>query len=137
MGMNILLAGTPSTTVLVAEALVRARHTISTVLCPFPNLLVGKDVDTLCCRRLGAKRSIPVINVDKEGLQNKTMLNDLPAIDVLIVADFGYLIRLAVALPKIRSAKYSSLSCQVARRGSGSFTILFGDRETGVVYRDE
>ena len=104
----------------------------------FQNLLVGKDVDTLCCRRLGAKRSIPVINVDKEGLQNKTMLNDLPAIDVLIVADFGYLIPAwLLRFPKYGALNIHPLSCQVARRGSGSFTILFGDRETGVVYRDE
>ncbi|MEK7458555.1 MAG: methionyl-tRNA formyltransferase [Patescibacteria group bacterium] len=135
MGMNILLAGTPSTTVLVAEALVRAGHTISTVLCPFPKPVGRKKMLTPCVVEGWAqKRSIPVINIDKEGLQNKTMLNDLPAIDVLIVADFGYLIPAWL----LRFPKYGALNIHPSLlprwRGAAPvpFTILFGDRETGV-----
>lgn len=135
MGMNILLAGTPSTTVLVAEALVQAGHTMSSVLCPFPKPVGRKKVLTSSVVESWAqKRSIPVINIDKEGLQNKTILNDLPAVDVLIVADFGYLIPSWL----LRFPKHGALNIHPSLlprwRGASPvpFTILFGDVESGV-----
>ncbi len=135
MGMNILLAGTPSTTVLVAEALVQAGHTISSVLCPFPKPVGRKKVVTPCVVEGWAqKRSIPVINVDKEGLQNKIILNDLLAIDLLIVADFGYLIPgWLLRFPKNGALNiHPSLLPRWRGATPVPFTILFGDHETGV-----
>lgn len=133
--MNILLAGTPSTTVLVAEALVQAGHTISSVLCPFPKPVGRKKILTPCVVEGWAKkRSIPVINVDKEALQNKTILNNVPVVDVLIVADFGYLIPGWL----LRFPKYGALNIHPSLlprwRGAAPvpFTILFGDVESGV-----
>ena len=133
--MNILLAGTPSTTVLVAEALLQAGHTINSVLCPFPKPVGRKKIVTPCVVEGWAqKRSIPVINVDKEGLQNKTMFNDLSVVDLLIVADFGHLCRAWL----LRFPKYGALNIHPSLlprwRGASPvpFTLLFGDRETGV-----
>lgn len=133
--MNILLAGTPSTTVLVAEAIAQAGHTINSVLCPFPKPVGRKKMLTSCVVEIWAqKRSIPVVNIDKEALQNKTIFNDLPAVDVLVVADFGYLIPSWL----LRFPKYGALNIHPSLlprwRGAAPvpFTLLFGDRETGV-----
>ncbi len=132
--MTILLAGTPSTTVLVAEALVQAGHTISSVLCPFPKPVGRKKVLTPSeVEGWAQKRSIAVINVDKIALQDKTILNDVQAVDVLVVADFGYLIPAWL----LRFPKYGALNIHPSLlprwRGAAPvpFTLLFGDGESG------
>jgi methionyl-tRNA formyltransferase len=133
--MKILLAGTPHTTVTVAEALMQAGHTLVSVLCPFPKPVGRKQLITPCLLETWATtHAIPVIHVDKAVLTERTIQSALPPADVLVVADFGYLIPGWL----LQHAKYGSLNIHpsLLPRWRGAtpvpFTLLFGDAATGV-----
>lgn len=133
--MKILLAGTPHTTVMIADAVVDAGHTIVGVLCPFPKPVGRKKVVTACAVEVWAKsRSIPVFNVDKEALSKGISHFALPQSDALVVADFGYLIP-AWLLGFTTYGAYNLHPSLLPRwRGATPvpFTLLFGDAETSV-----
>lgn len=133
--MNILLAGTPHTTMMIADAVVGAGHSIVGVLCPFPKPVGRKKVVTACELELWARsRSIPVFNVDKEALSKGISHFALPKTDVLVVADFGYLIP-AWLLGFPTYGAYNLHPSLLPRwRGATPvpFTLLFGDTETGI-----
>jgi methionyl-tRNA formyltransferase len=120
---------------MVAEALVTAGHTISSVLCPFPKPVGRKKIVTACAVELWAReRTIPVINVDKEFFQNKQNSDALPAVDLLVVTDFGYLIPgFLLKFPKHGALNiHPSLLPRWRGATPVPFTLLFGDKETGV-----
>lgn len=133
--MKILLAGTPHTTVMIADAVVGAGHTVVGVLCPFPKPVGRKKVVTACAVEVWAKlRSIPVFNVDKETLSKGISHFALPQSDVLVVADFGYLIP-AWLLGFPTYGAYNLHPSLLPRwRGATPvpFTLLFGDTETSI-----
>lgn len=133
--MTILLAGTPHTTVMIADALVTAGHTIVGVLCPFPKPVGRKKIVTACELEMWAKeQSIHVFNVNKEVLSDNAFTNTLPRANVLIVADFGYLIP-ANLLGFCTHGAYNLHPSLLPRwRGATPvpFTLLFGDTETGM-----
>lgn len=133
--MTILLAGTPQTTVTVAEALTSAAHSVVGVLCPFPKPVGRKHVITPCALEIWAnKQNIPVFHVDKVALSDEELRQKLPAADLLVVADFGYLVPSWL----LRHAKHGALNLHpsLLPRWRGAtpvpFTLLFGDRETGI-----
>ncbi len=131
---NIILAGTPSTTVLVAETLTKAEHIIQTVVCPFPKPVGRKGIITPCALQIWAEtHAIPVLNVDREILQSQNTLS-LPQTDLLIVADFGFLVPAWL----LNFPKYGAINIHPSLlprwRGASPvpFTLLFGDTKTGV-----
>jgi len=133
---RILLAGTPKTTVQVAEKLVESGHEIITVLCPFPKPVGRKKILTPSELELWAKEhTVPVIHVNKDLLQEKnTLRNKLPQTDLLVVADFGFLV--PAWLLNFPQHKALNLHPSLLPRWRGAtpvpFTLLFGDKETGV-----
>ncbi|HKY74415.1 MAG TPA: methionyl-tRNA formyltransferase [Patescibacteria group bacterium] len=133
--MNILLAGTPETTVMVADAIKTAGHTIAGVLCPFPKPIGRKQIVTPCDLETWAKKQhIPVLNVDKDLLKMGVDGLNLPPCDVLVVADFGYLVPSWLLAWPTEGAYNIHPSLLPRWRGATPvpFTILFGDKETGV-----
>lgn len=133
--MKILLAGTPHTTVMIADAVVGAGHTIVGVLCPFPKPVGRKKVVTACAVEIWAnERSILVFNVNKESLSKGISHFALPKTDILVVADFGYLIP-AWMLGFPTYGAYNLHPSLLPRwRGATPvpFTLLFGDTKTGI-----
>ncbi len=133
--MKILLAGTPHTTVMIADAIVVAGHTVVGVICPFPKPVGRRKIVTACDVELWAhNRHISVFNVDKMVLSDKSFLKALPLCDVLVVADFGYLI--PAWLLGYPSHGAFNLHPSLLPRWRGAtpvpFTLLFGDTETGI-----
>jgi len=133
--MTILLAGTPHTTVMIANALVDSGHTIVGVLCPFPKPAGRKKIITASKLEMWAKdRSIRVCNVNKEVLSDNAFVDTLPHAELLIVADFGYLIPARVLAFCSLGAYNLHPSLLPRWRGATPvpFTLLFGDVETGM-----
>lgn len=135
MRYTIILAGTPQTTVAVAEALTQAGHTIASVICPFPKPVGRKGVITPSfLERWATQHNIPVVHVDRKILNEKAFPGKLPACDLLIVADFGFLI----PPPLLSHPTFGALNIHPSLlpkwRGATPvpFTVLFGDKETGV-----
>lgn len=120
---------------MIAEAVVAAGHTIVGVLCPFPKPVGRKKIVTACELELRARlHNISVFNVDKTVLSDKSFLHTLPACDVLVVADFGYLIPgWLLSFPKYGSY---NLHPSLLPRWRGAtpvpFTLLFGDTSTAI-----
>ncbi|OGJ22543.1 MAG: hypothetical protein A2804_02095 [Candidatus Pacebacteria bacterium RIFCSPHIGHO2_01_FULL_46_10] len=130
---NIILAGTPHVTVTVAEALVSAGHILVGVICPFPKPVGRKKIVTPCEVELWAvKKHILVFHVDQTVLQNKSV--DLPPADVLVVADFGFLIPAWLLHHPSHGALNLHPSLLPRWRGAVPvpLTILAGDMETGI-----
>lgn len=133
--LTILLAGTPGTTVLVGEALLGGGHQISAVLSPFPKPVGRKKVITPSELETWARgKNIPVLNVNKEVLGQEAFRKALPQVDLLVVADFGYLVPpWLLNLPKYGALNiHPSLLPRWRGASPVPFTILFGDTTTGV-----
>lgn len=133
--MNILLAGTPETTVMAADAIKAAGHTIVGVLCPFPKPVGRKQIVTPCELEMWAqKHTVPVFNVDKNRLKLGATELKLPSCDVLVVADFGYLVPAWLLSWPGKGAYNIHPSLLPRWRGATPvpFAILFSDKETGV-----
>ncbi|MBI5151048.1 MAG: methionyl-tRNA formyltransferase [Candidatus Pacebacteria bacterium] len=133
--MQILLAGTPSTTVAVARTLVSANHTIIGVLCPFPKPIGRKQIVTPCALEMWARNfSVPIFHVDSSVLADHKNLAEVPKADVFIVADFGFLIPPWLLSYCQHGALNLHPSLLPRWRGATPvpFTLLFGDRETGI-----
>jgi len=133
---RVLLAGTPKTTVQVAEKLKAAGHEIAMVLCPFPKPVGRKKALTPSEIEVWADQNhIPVTRVNKDIFADDyTLRSLLPTADLLIVADFGFLVPGWL----LRFPKHGSLNIHpsLLPRWRGAtpvpFTLLFGDTETGV-----
>ena len=91
---TITIAGTPETSVLVAQTLQDAGHSIAQVLCPFPKPVGRKKLLTASLLEQWAQaNNISCVHVDKELLQDEEGLKSrLTPSEYLISADFGYLI---------------------------------------------
>lgn len=132
---RIILAGTPDTTVIVANTLLKNDYAIVSVLCPFPKPVGRKQVLTPCALEVWANENdIPIVHVNKEILNNPDMINTLPLCDLLIVADFGFLIpKQLLSFPKYGSLNiHPSLLPRWRGASPVPFTILFNEKETGV-----
>lgn len=133
--LNIVLAGTPNTTVMVGAALLEAGHSIVTVLSPFPKPIGRKKIVTASeLEQWAVSRGIPVVHVDKEKFASEAFLESLPFADLLVVADFGYLVPGWL----LNYPTYGGLNIHpsLLPRWRGAtpvpFTLLFGDKKTGV-----
>ncbi|HAU98619.1 MAG: Methionyl-tRNA formyltransferase [Microgenomates group bacterium GW2011_GWF2_45_18] len=142
--VRILVAGTPQTTVGVAQTLFDAHYTIVGVLCPFPKPIGRQQHITASPVELWARtKQIPVFHCDHHQLntegQSLSPLQSLlqtavGKIDLLVVADFGFLI------PKwmLDMSRFGGLNIHPSRlprwRGAGPvpFTLLFGDTDSAV-----
>lgn len=133
--LTVLLAGTPGTTVIIGEALVAAGHSIVGVLCPFPKPAGRKKIITPSeLERWARKKNIQVFHVNKEVLAQDTFRASLPIVDLLVVADFGYLIpSWLLKHPKLGGLNiHPSLLPRWRGASPVPFTLLFGDKTTGV-----
>jgi methionyl-tRNA formyltransferase len=133
--MKLLLAGTPSTSVLVASAVATAGHEVVGVLCPFPKPVGRKKIVTASqLEQWAVQKNVPIFHVDKDVLQSEKLKTALPPADALIVADFGYLIPSWL----LHHPKYGGINLHpsLLPRWRGAtpvpFTLLFGDKETGM-----
>ncbi|HAV15332.1 MAG TPA: hypothetical protein DCX25_03305 [Candidatus Pacebacteria bacterium] len=130
---NILLAGTPQTTITVAQALMNAGHILVGVICPFPKQIGRKQIVTPCELEIWAvQHHTPVFHVDRTILQNKAL--ELPPADMLVVADFGFLIPAWLLHHPSHGALNLHPSLLPRWRGAVPvpLTILAGDTETGI-----
>ncbi|HZZ98459.1 MAG TPA: methionyl-tRNA formyltransferase [Candidatus Saccharimonadia bacterium] len=133
--MKILLVGTPKTTVIVGEALLAAGHSIEAVVSPFPKPVGRKKVVTASeLEQWAHGKNLPVFQVDKLILNGDELATQLPFVDVMVVADFGFLIP-AWLLNFPKGGGLNVHPSMLPRwRGASPvpFTLLFGDKMTGV-----
>jgi methionyl-tRNA formyltransferase len=133
--LKILLAGTPGRTVIVGEALRAAGHEIVGALAPFPKPVGRKKIITASeLEQWARSKHIPVFNVNKEVLNGLELPAQLPQADLLVVADFGYLIPgWLLKFPKFGGLNiHPSLLPRWRGTSPVPFTLLFGDTSTGV-----
>lgn len=134
--ISVLIAGTPKTTAVVAEALFANENTkIVGVLCPNPKPVGRKQILTPCeLEQWAVSKSIPVFHVEKSSFQSPAFYAALPECDLLIVADFGFLLPpLMLEWPKFGAYNlHPSLLPKWRGAAPVPFTLLFGETETGI-----
>lgn len=135
MPLSIILAGTPNTTVTVAKALTLKGYTIVHILCPFPKPIGRKHIVTPCALEQWAiQKNIPRTHVDAQILKEEDFTHKLPICDLLVVADFRFLIPPTL----LKHPKYGALNVHpsLLPRWRGAtpvpFSLLFRDEDVGV-----
>lgn len=133
---EILLAGTPETSVAIAQQFFKSPSCkVVGVLCPNPKLIGRKQVLTPCpLEQWATTHGIPVIHVEKGIFSSPSFYAKLPTCDLLIVADFGFLIpQLLLDWPKYGAYNlHPSLLPRWRGASPVPFTLLFGDTHTGI-----
>ena len=136
-----IIAGTPSTSVAVAQAILDSGNFVAGVLCPHPKPVGRKKIVTpSALEQWAIEHSIPAFHVNRETLRDETgfraqltnKLQDTP--DLLISADFGYLIP-AWLLEYPRLIALNIHPSDLPRwRGATPvpFTLLHGEQETKI-----
>ena len=133
---RILLAGTPQTTVTVADVFYAdpTVHIVG-VICPFPKPVGRKQLITPCALETWAvSKKIPVFHVEKQSFTTPSFYAQLPECEFMIVADFGFLLpQTMLDIPKFGSYNlHPSLLPRWRGASPVPFTLLFGDAETGI-----
>lgn len=132
MKYTVAVAGSTKNTVLMAEALSKdSRFEIVATLSPTPRL-IGRE-QTLTKNPLhiwSEEKKLPAFLVEKK--LEQIALSTMPAVDFLLVVDFGYLIPdWLLELPKIAPLNiHPSLLPKWRGSSPGQFALLFQDLDT-------
>jgi len=133
---EILLAGTPETSVAIAQQFFKSPSCkVVGVLCPNPKPVGRKQILTPCpLEQWATSHQIPVIHVEKGVFSSPSFYAKLPTCDLLIVADFGFLIpQLLLDWPKYGAYNlHPSLLPRWRGASPVPFTLLFGDTHSGI-----
>jgi methionyl-tRNA formyltransferase len=136
---RIAIAGTTAHTLMCAKALASdSRFDIAWVLTPSPRL-VGRKQELVKnpLHQWAEKLNIPTVFVNKkmnENIKKAIEATNEPAVDFLLVVDFGYIIPdWLLGLPKIAPINIHPSELPKYRGSSpGQFVLLFGEEQSAI-----